>query len=113
MVKYRNIFIYPHSPYSQVITIKNPDQTVDDVTGYTGRMYLAKHHESATKYAVDLIIENAAGGMMKASLAPESTAILPVGTMMYSVFVTPPGDEERLIMQGAAVIEPTIHPALP
>lgn len=108
-MKYRDIAIYKNVPYVQNITIYTSTGTAQNVTGYVGKMYLAKHHESETKYAIDMAIVNAATGLMKVSISAASTAQLPTGNMVYSIFITPPASDEILLTQGIASIEPTVH----
>lgn len=73
-------------------------------------MFIAKHHESETKYSVSVEITDAVNGQLRVSLTGTSTALLPVGTLVYSIFLTPPTDDEFLLVQGECVVEPTIHP---
>lgn len=108
-MQYKNIYIYKNSPYVQFVTILTTNGLPENVTGYTGKLYLSKHYESATKYAVDVLIENAVGGVMKVSMSAASTAQLPAGNMVYSVFITPLEQEEKLLMQGMAIVESTVH----
>lgn len=109
-MKYRDISIYKNVPYVQNITVYTASGQPQNLTGYTGKMYLAKHHESESKFAIDLVIVNVLTGLMKISISAASTAQLPTGNMVYSVFIRPPAEEEILLVQGIAFIEPTVHP---
>ncbi len=82
-MQYKDIFIYKNSPYTQKLVIYTIAGLPQNVTGYTGKMYLAKHYESETKYTVDITVEDAINGIMRISMTSDYTSQLPKGNMVY------------------------------
>lgn len=107
-MKYETIFLTQNVPFSKEVLVKDENGVIVNLTGYTGSMNLAKHYDSATKYAVTVSVLNAAGGILLLSMTDEQTDALPYGTMVYSLFIKPSGGENVLLLQGQAVINPTV-----
>ena len=92
-----NLDIQAGADFSKEFTLKNPDQSPLDITGYTMHAKLAKHagalnaHTSTTaapvyKYiSFTSTIVDAPGGVYSISLPAETTAKLQEGKYVYSV----------------------------
>lgn len=107
-MKYETIFITQNVPFEKEVVVRDVDGIIVNLTGYTGSMNLAKHYESTTKYPVTVSVLDAVNGVLRLYMTEANTALLPYGTMVYSLFIKPGGGENVLLLQGQAVVNPTV-----
>ncbi len=107
-MKYETIFISQNVPFEKEVIVRDADGLIVNLTGYTGSMNLAKHYESTTKYPVTVSVLNASEGILRLYMTEANTLALPYGTMVYSLFIKPDGGENVLLLQGQAIINPTV-----
>lgn len=107
-MKYENLFISKGVYFSKDIEILQSNGTPVNVTGYTGKITLAKHFESVTKWTANVSIYNALNGIIRVELSAEETALLPTVPLVYSVLAGPNGGDQLLILQGQAFVSPVL-----
>lgn len=105
---HQKIYITQNSPFVQTFAVKNPDGTAMNITGFTPTMFISKYFGSEIKYNVSVTIFDASLGIVRASINAAGTKTLPYGTMRYTLYLTPPAGENAVILNGEAVIMPTV-----
>jgi hypothetical protein len=107
-MKQETLYITQNTPFIKDLAVKNSAGNPVNLTGYSASMFITKYFGSETKYSVNTVIQNAALGIIRVSISSTATLALPYGTMQYSIFITPSGGENNLMLQGQAVIIPTV-----
>jgi hypothetical protein len=102
------LYITQNTPFIKDLAVKNSAGNPVNLTNYTAAMYITKYFGSSTKYSVNTTIQNAALGLVRVSISSTATLALPYGTMQYSIFLTPTGGENNLLLQGQAIVIPTV-----
>ena len=91
----------------EVNGIDNPNEPFD-LTGYVTQMFIAKYYDSTTKYSVPTLIPNPTDGKIRISISGNSTAQLPTGSMVYSLFAQRPNDDRIIVIKGPVFLMPTV-----
>jgi hypothetical protein len=107
-MKQETIYITQNSPFIKDIQIIGPEGTPINLTGYVPSMFVAKYFGSTLKYQVPASVINPIGGVIRVSINSDGTAAIPFGTMQYTIYLKPTGQDKTVILHGQAVIIPTV-----
>lgn len=86
-VPVENITIEQGTDFEKTYTIKNPDSSVVDLTGYTIQAKVKKHSESTQSYNFSVGISSAVG-IITISMANTVTDTLTFGRYYYDIIST-------------------------
>lgn len=98
--------------FTRVITIKNPDGTAMDLTGYTARGMLKKHYKD-TSPALDLslssrlVITTPASGVLTLSISATDTGAL-AGDYFFDIEIQSAGGIVYRPVQGVFHVDPEV-----
>lgn len=106
-MKYANITAFQNSYVNSLLTFKNDNGTVMNVTGYLFELVISKHNESVNKIVFELPVEDAAAGEVSLEISSAETLTIPVGANVYSIFGTHATHGTLLFQQGTFFMQPT------
>lgn len=108
-MKQETLYITQNSLYAKELLVLDSYGDAFDLTNYEAEMHIAKYFGSQTKYAVSVTIQDpAAEGRLRINISSDGTAMLPYGTMQYSIFLRPIDGENTILLQGQVVVIPTV-----
>ena len=105
----QNFVIEQGASWSQQLTWLQPDETPNDLTGFTARMQIRETAEAAPPY-VELTTENGRitlGGVLGTivlELDHETTEELPAGKWVYDLELVSAGDEVTKLIFGSVKV---------
>jgi hypothetical protein len=103
-----NIQIDKGTDFSQNFVMKNPDQTIIDLTGYTGVSKVRKYPED-TKYVRSFAVGIASTtGTITLSMGTTITSELVVGRNYYDILVTSGSSIVSKVFEGSVMVNATI-----
>lgn len=102
-----NLIIDQGADYSTTINVTDDDDTVIDLTGYTGAAQMRKHYTSVTFYAFDVSI-NGPLGIVTLSMAANSTNNIPAGRYVYDCELTDTQGKTSRLVEGIVTITPNV-----
>lgn len=96
-----NIIVDQHADFARTFQIKSAGSVVD-LTGYTFEASMREKIQSATAYDFDVIVQDAAQGLITMRMTDVLTGTVPAGSYVYDlVMIKDNGDRVRLL-QGKA-----------
>lgn len=107
-MKYKNLFVNRNDPFVLQLSIL---QNYSTFSGYSVKLYFAKHESSKSKFEVSgEIIDDTPNTIIQISISSASTKGIKSGTYMYSVFLESPNQESFLLLTGNLHVSETIFP---
>lgn len=102
-----NIVVDQGSSFSTTINLTDTDDTVIDLTGYTGAAQMRKHYTSSNSvpFTVTLV---AAEGTVSLALTANATANVVAGRYVYDVELTDPNGIVSRIVEGIVTVTPNV-----
>lgn len=100
----QTLFITQNAPFVKLLRVDQSNGSPLDLTGYTSYMVLMKYVGSSTRYQIAGVHESPTNGIIKLSIASDSTDILPEGLMHYSIYLQPPTGDKMIVEFGVAKI---------
>lgn len=102
-----NIVVDQGSSFSTTINLTDTDDTVIDLTGYTGAAQMRKHYTSSNSvpFTVTLV---AGEGTVSLSLTANATANVVAGRYVYDVELTDPNGVISRIVEGIVTVTPNV-----
>lgn len=108
MATVSNLYVDQGTDFSAIITLKNQDGSVLNLTGFTVASQFRKSYQSSSATNFTVTIFNAAQGKIRMQLpAATSSALLP-GRYLYDVEITSPANERKRALEGIVVLTPEI-----
>lgn len=107
-MKQETLYITQNSPFIKDIQVNGSDGNPVNLTGYTPSMFISKYFGSSTKYAVPATLLSPLEGKIRVSVNSEGTAMIPYGTMQYTIYLRPADGDKTVILHGQAIIIPTV-----
>jgi hypothetical protein len=108
-MKQETLYIAQNSVYVRLLNVVDQDGDAVDISNADITMYISKFFGQTSAFEIDVQKENSLQGIIKISISAEGTKMLPAGAMVYSIFVTPNNGDSTLILQGQAIVQPTVH----
>lgn len=109
MAAIANLYIDQGSTFSTTVFVKNDDETVFDLTGFTAAGQIRKSYSSSTAVDFTLEIANPASlGQINASLTPAQTSTLEEGRYVYDIEVTTSGGTVTRVIEGLITVSPQV-----
>jgi len=104
-----NLYIDQGSTFSTTVFVKNDDESVFDLTGFTAAGQIRKSYSSSTAVDFTLEIANPASlGQINASLTPAQTSTLEEGRYVYDIEVTASGGTVTRVIEGLITVSPQV-----
>lgn len=102
-----NIVLDQGSDFIVTISVKNLNENIVDLTGYTGEAQIRKYFTSSTFYSFDVNIVPQFGEVSLSMSANTSESITP-GRYLYDCELTSPSGIKNRIVQGIVTITPQV-----
>lgn len=102
-----NIVIDQGSSFSTSINLTDTDDSVIDLTGYTGAAQMRKHYTSSNSVPFTVALA-AAEGAVTLSLTSTTTANIVAGRYVYDVELTDPDGVVSRIVEGIVTVTPNV-----
>ena len=109
MAAIANLLVDQGANFSSTITVYNTDDTVFDLTGYTGAAQVRKSYSSSAASATFTVAFNSdrTTGKLTLTLTAVQTATLDEGRYVYDVEVTKTSDSTvTRVIQGIVTVSP-------
>jgi hypothetical protein len=108
MAALANLLIDQGASFSSTITVFNSDDTVFDLTGFTGASQVRKSYSSSSASATFTVsfASDRSTGQVTLSLTPTQTAALEEGRYVYDVEVTSSDSTVTRVLQGTVTVSP-------
>ena len=108
MATVSNLYVDQGTDFSAIVTLKNQDGSILNLTGFTVASQFRKSYQSSSATNFIVTIYNAAQGKIRMQLpAATSSALLP-GRYLYDVEITSPTNERKRALEGIVVLTPEI-----
>lgn len=108
MATVSNLYVDQGTDFSAIVTLKNQDGSVLNLTGYTVASQFRKSYQSSSATNFNVTIYNDLQGKIRLQLpAATSSALLP-GRYLYDVEITSPIGERKRALEGILVLTPEI-----
>lgn len=107
-MKQETLYITQGSTYLKDMVVYNSQGNRYNLTNHTATMRIAKYFGTEDKYGVNVSIVEPVNGLMRISISDAGTLMLPAGAMQYSIFIKPNTGENSILLQGQAIIIPTV-----
>lgn len=107
-MKQETLYITQGSTYIKDMIVYNAQGNRYNLTNHIATMRIAKYFGSDTKYGITVSITDPVNGVMRISISDAGTLLLPAGAMQYSIFIKPNVGENSILLQGQAIIIPTV-----
>ena len=106
MAAIANLLIDQGASFSSTVTVYNSDDTVFDLTDYTGAAQVRKSYSSSSASATFTISfsSDRTLGQITLSLTPTQTAELEEGRYVYDVLITDPTGEVTRVVEGSVLV---------
>jgi hypothetical protein len=111
MAAIANLLIDQGTTFSSTITVYNTDDTLFDLTGYTGASQIRKSYSSSSASATFTVsfASDRTTGELTLSLTAAQTASLDEGRYVYDVEVTKTSDSSvTRVIQGIVTVSPNV-----
>lgn len=108
MATVSNLYIDQGSDFSAIITLKNQDGSIINLTGFTvaGQFRKSYQSSSATNFVVS--IYDAIRGKIRLQLPANTSSPIIPGRYLYDVEITSPSGERKRALEGIVVLTPEI-----
>tara|TARA_R100001443_G_scaffold106641_1_gene116151 strand:+ start:20543 stop:20881 length:339 start_codon:yes stop_codon:yes gene_type:complete len=108
MAAIANLLIDQGASFSSTVTVYNSDDTVFDLTDYTGAAQVRKSYSSSSASATFTISfsSDRTLGQITLSLTPTQTAELEEGRYVYDIEVTSSDSTVTRVLQGTVTVSP-------
>jgi|TARA_R110001592_G_scaffold58814_5_gene178104 hypothetical protein len=108
MAALANLLIDQGASFSSTITVFNSDDTIFDLTGYTGASQVRKSYSSSSASATFTVsfASDRSTGQVTLTLTPTQTAALEEGRYVYDVEVTSTDSTVTRVLQGTVTVSP-------
>jgi hypothetical protein len=108
MAALANLLIDQGASFSSTITVFNSDDTIFDLTGYTGASQVRKSYSSSSASATFTVsfASDRSTGQVTLTLTPTQTAALEEGRYVYDVEVTSSDSTVTRVLQGTVTVSP-------
>ena len=108
MAALANLLIDQGASFSSTITVFNSDDTIFDLTGYTGASQVRKSYSSSSASATFTVsfASDRSTGQVTLTLTPTQTAALEEGRYVYDVEVTSTDRTVTRVLQGTVTVSP-------
>ena len=103
-----NITIDSGTNFQNTFTMKNPDGTVIDLTGYSGTSKIRKHPTDSLNVQSFIVGISSSTGVITISMGSTTTADLGKGRNYYDVILTNSDGEIYKVFEGTAIVNPTV-----
>ncbi len=103
-----NIQIDKGTDFSQNFVMKNPDQTIVDLTGYTGVSKVRKYPEDSLNIQSFTVGIASTTGTITLSMGTTITSNLEVGRNYYDILVTSGSSVVSKVFEGSVMVNATI-----
>lgn len=108
MAGFAEITIEQGASYSTSVTVSDASGNATNLTGYTASAQLRKSYYSTSATDFTVVVTNAGGGEITMSLSSANTANLTPGRYMYDLLITSPTSVKTRVVEGIAVILPSV-----
>lgn len=108
MAGYVELTIEQGADYATNVTINEDTGEAKNLVSYTASSQLRKSYYSSTAYDLNAIITSPQNGIITLSMTSANTANLTPGRMLYDVLITSPSGIKTRIIEGIAVIMPSV-----
>ena len=103
-----NIQIDKGTDFSQNFVMKNPDQTIIDLTGYTGVSKIRKYPEDLSSSSSFTVGIASTTGTITLSMGATITSNLTVGRNYYDILITSGSSVVSKAFEGSVIVNSTI-----
>jgi len=101
-----NIYMEQGSDFSTSFTIRDANDSLMDLSSYTGRSQMRKHHSSQTAH--DFTIITSSNGLVTLSMTAEATANVEEGRWVYDVELVSGANVVTRPIEGQVVVKPEV-----
>lgn len=108
MATVANLYVDQGSDFSAIVTLKNQDGTVMNLTGFTIASQFRKSYQSSAYTAFTATVFNALQGKIRLQLSASASSAINAGRYIYDVEVTNAAGEKKRALEGIVVITPEI-----
>jgi hypothetical protein len=100
-----NLVIDQGTDYEVTVDVRNINNGIANLTGYTSYAQMRKHYTSSKYYEFDTSVE-AANGTVILSMTAEQTNIIPHGRYVYDCEVVSPDGVRTRLVEGIVTVTP-------
>lgn len=108
MATVSNLYIDQGSDFSAIVTLKNQDGSIINLTDFTAASQFRKSYQSSSATSFIVSIHDAANGKIRLQLPASSSSPLIPGRYLYDVEITSPIGERKRALEGIIVLTPEI-----
>lgn len=108
MASVANLYIDQGSDFSAIITLKNQDGTIINLTGYTVVSQFRKSYQSSSYTAFTATLHDAVAGKIRLQLPAASSSAVAAGRYLYDIEITNNAGERKRALEGIVLITPEI-----
>lgn len=108
MATVSNLYVDQGTDFSAIITLKNQDGSVLNLTGFTVASQFRKSYQSSSATNFTVTIFSAEQGKIRMQLPAATTSALLPGRYLYDVEITSPTNERKRALEGIVVLTPEI-----
>lgn len=108
MATVSNLYIDQGSDFSAIVTLKNQDGSVINLTGYALAAQFRKSYQSSSATNFIVSAYDATAGKIRLQLSASSSSAVAAGRYLYDVEITSPTGERKRALEGIVVITPEI-----
>jgi hypothetical protein len=110
MAAISNLYIDAGSLFSVIITVRNSDQSLMNLNGYTVAAQIRKSYGSTTAYNFNASVFDPLSGKIRLQLPADQSSLIKPGRYLYDIEITStnnPGQKVRVV-EGLVIITPEI-----
>jgi hypothetical protein len=108
MAAISNLYVDAGSTFSAIITVRNSDGTVMNLTGYTAASQIRKSYGSTTAYNFNASIFDAITGKIRIQLSDEQSSEIKPGRYLYDIEISSNIGERLRVVEGIVLVTPEI-----
>lgn len=108
MATITNLYIDQGSTFNSIVTLKNQNGTLMNLTGYTVKSQFRKSYQSSQAYTITVTLYEAANGKVKLHMDADYLSTVKAGRYLYDIEITSPIGEKLRVLEGIIVITPEI-----
>ncbi len=108
MASVANLYVDQGSDFSAIITLKNQDGTIINLTNYTVQSQFRKSYQSSSYTSFTTSLYDAAAGKIRLQLPASTSSGIAAGRYLYDIEITSNAGEKKRALEGIVLITPEI-----
>lgn len=108
MATITNLYIDQGSTFNSIVTLRNQNGTLMNLTNYTVKSQFRKSYQSSQAYTITVSLYDAPNGKVKLHMDAAYLSSIKAGRYLYDIEITSPLNEKLRVLEGIIVITPEI-----